>query len=222
MESEKKSRTVAIIVAHPDDETLWAGGTILSHPSWKCYVICLCRKYDEDRAPKFYKVLNVLKSDGIMGDLDDGTEQTPLDEKVVEAAIIELLPSLNFDLIITHSQNGEYTKHLRHEEISKASLTLWQNGKLKASEFWTFAYEDGNKKYYPRAIEKAPGYRVLTKEIWSKKYSIMTDIYGFTKDSWEAETVPRAESFWQFTDPLEANNWLTQYQNEKRLKPGIL
>jgi len=26
------AKTVAIIVAHPDDETLWAGGTILSHP----------------------------------------------------------------------------------------------------------------------------------------------------------------------------------------------
>jgi len=28
----KNSKTVAIIVAHPDDETLWAGGTILNHP----------------------------------------------------------------------------------------------------------------------------------------------------------------------------------------------
>ena len=23
-----------MIVAHPDDETLWAGGTILKHPEW--------------------------------------------------------------------------------------------------------------------------------------------------------------------------------------------
>jgi len=216
-ENEKGLKNVAIIVAHPDDETLWAGGTILSHPSWKCFIICLCRGNDSDRAPKFYEALNVLKSEGIMGDLDDGPEQKPLDEKDVETAIIDLLPPLNFDLIITHNPAGEYTKHLRHEETSKAVLTLWQNGKLAASELWTFAYEDGNKKYYPKAIDKAPGYRALTNRIWSRKYSIITEIYGFEKESWEAETTPRAESFWQFTDPYEAKKWLTQYKNEKQL-----
>ncbi len=25
---------VALVVAHPDDETLWAGGTLLQHPGW--------------------------------------------------------------------------------------------------------------------------------------------------------------------------------------------
>jgi len=207
-EKEKNLKSVAIIVAHPDDETLWAGGTILSHPSWRCFIISLCRGNDSDRAPKFYEALNVLKSDGIMGDLDDGPEQKPLDEKEVEFAITELLPLLHFDLIITHNPSGEYTKHLRHEEISKAVMTLWQNGKLAANELWTFAYEDGNKKYYPRAIETAPGYRELTKRIWLRKYSIITETYGFENESWEAETTPRAESFWQFTDPYDAKKWL--------------
>ena len=207
-EKEKNLKSVAIIVAHPDDETLWAGGTILSHPSWRCFIISLCRGNDSDRAPKFYEALNVLKSDGIMGDLDDGPEQKPLDEKEVEFAITELLPPLHFDLIITHNPSGEYTKHLRHEEISKAVMTLWQNGKLAANELWTFAYEDGNKKYYPRAIETAPGYRELTKRIWLRKYSIITETYGFENESWEAETTPRAESFWQFTDPYDAKKWL--------------
>jgi LmbE family N-acetylglucosaminyl deacetylase len=50
-------KTVAIIVAHPDDETLWADGTILEHPEWQCYIVSLCRKGDPDRAPKFVKTL---------------------------------------------------------------------------------------------------------------------------------------------------------------------
>ena len=70
-----RSKNSAIIVAHPDDETLWAGGTILSNPSWKCYIVCLCRESDKDRATKFYKTLQILGSEGIMGDLDDGPEQ---------------------------------------------------------------------------------------------------------------------------------------------------
>jgi LmbE family N-acetylglucosaminyl deacetylase len=31
-------KSVAVIIAHPDDETLWAGGIILSHPSWLWFI----------------------------------------------------------------------------------------------------------------------------------------------------------------------------------------
>ena len=63
------AKSVLIIVAHPDDETLWAGGTILNNPLWDCFIISLCRKNDADRAPKFYDVLKILKAKGIMGNL---------------------------------------------------------------------------------------------------------------------------------------------------------
>ena len=205
---KNKSKTITVIVAHPDDETLWAGGTILSHPSWKWFIVCLCRGSDTERAPRFYKALKVLKSEGIMGDLDDGPEQKPLDEKEVERTILDLLPSKHFDLIITHNPTGEYTKHLRHEEVSRAVITLWQNGEITASELWTFAYEDGNKEYYPRPVVNASVYRLLSKRIWLRKYKIITETYGFEKSSFEAETTPRAESFWQFTDPYDAKKWL--------------
>jgi pentatricopeptide repeat protein len=61
---EIKPKNVAVIVAHPDDETLWAGGTILSHPSWNCFIVSVCRRNDFERASKFYKALKVLKSGG--------------------------------------------------------------------------------------------------------------------------------------------------------------
>ncbi|MCK9404686.1 MAG: PIG-L family deacetylase [Chitinophagaceae bacterium] len=207
-QEHKKSKTVAVIVAHPDDETLWAGGTILSHPSWQWFIVCLCRGSDKERAPRFYKALKVLKSEGIMGDLDDGPEQKALDGKEVERAILYLLPMKHFDLIITHNPTGEYTRHIRHEEVSKAVIKLWHAGKLSANELWTFAYEDGNKEYYPRPVENASICRILTKRIWLRKYSIITETYGFEKSSFEAETAPKAEAFWQFTDPYDAKKWL--------------
>ena len=211
--SKKKSKAVAVIVAHPDDETLWAGGTILSHPSWHWFIVCLCRGSDKDRAPRFLRTMQVLGSEGIMGDLDDGPEQQPLDEIELESAILQLLPSMHFDLIISHNPDGEYTRHVRHEETGKAVIKLWHAGKISASELWTFAYEDGNKKYYPRPIENAALYRVLTKRIWLKKYSIITKTYGFEKTSFEAETTPHAESFWQFTNSYDAQKWLQQFEN---------
>jgi LmbE family N-acetylglucosaminyl deacetylase len=200
-------KTVVVIVAHPDDETLWAGGTILSHPSCHWFIVSVCRGSDTDRAPKFHKALNVFNAKGIMGDLDDEPEQKPLKPKNLEKLILSLLPIKHYDMIITHSPVGEYTRHIRHEEIGEAVLKLWNSNQIAANQFWAFAYEDGNKKYLPRPIEKAPISDVLTQQIWKKKYKIMTELYGFEKDSWEAKTTPKTEAFWQFTKPKDAVKW---------------
>ncbi len=205
---EIKPKNVLVIVAHPDDETLWAGGTILSHPSWNCFVISVCRGDDAERASKFYNALKVLKSEGNMGNLDDGPEQNPLDEEEVEQTILKLLPEKHYDLIFTHNPNGEYTRHLRHEEVSKAVINLWNTSKIPADELRTFAYEDGQKEYYPRPMENAAIYRKLTKRIWLRKYSILRETYGFEKESWEVQTTPCEEAFWQFTNPFLARKWL--------------
>jgi LmbE family N-acetylglucosaminyl deacetylase len=209
------TKTVAVIVAHPDDETLWAGGTILSHPSWQWFIVCLCRANDEDRSLRFYNTLKILKSEGIMGDLDDGPEQKPLKENEVEQAILKLLPAKHFDLIISHNPSGEYTRHRRHEEAGKAVIKLWNNGKISTTELWSFAYTDDDKKHYPMVNENADICRALTERIWLRKYRIITETYGFEKNSFEAETTPRVESFWQFTDPSVAKKWLNKLMNLK-------
>ncbi|MBN1804438.1 MAG: PIG-L family deacetylase [Sedimentisphaerales bacterium] len=185
----------AVIVAHPDDETLWAGGLMLMHPDTKWTVLTLCRKSDTDRAPKFSKALEKYKAAGFMADLDDGPEQTPLDIENVRQTIEILLPPKNYDIIITHSTSGEYTRHLRHEETAQAVMALWKAGRLTAGQLWTFAYEDGKGEYLPRAIKKADLLVDLNKKIWQKKYDIITGIYGFNKDSFEAKTTPKQEAF---------------------------
>jgi LmbE family N-acetylglucosaminyl deacetylase len=202
------SKTVAVIVAHPDDETLWAGGTILNHPSWNWSIVTLCRASDGDRAPRFHQAQQVLGATGKMGDLDDGPEQKPLDETEVQRTIQKLLPQQHFDLVISHNPTGEYTRHIRHEEIGRAVITLWVAGQLSTDELWTFAYEDGGKRYLPRPIKTAPIYSLLPEQTWQKKYGIITKTYGFGQDSFEAQTTPRSESFWQFSSSLDAQEWL--------------
>lgn len=204
----KDKKNIAVIVAHPDDETLWSGGTMLLYPNCNWFVSCLCRKNDPDRAPKFKKVLKYLNVTGIMGNLDDGPEQKPLDNETVQEAILKLLPKQNFDLIITHSPFGEYTRHLRHEEIGRATIALWNDKTIVSKELWVFAYEDGNKKYAPQAIMAANIHQTLPKNIWEEKYSIITEVYGFGKTGFEATTTPKMEAFWQFKNPLAAQKWL--------------
>lgn len=202
----KKHKTIAIIVAHPDDETLWAGGTILANPQNSWFVVCLCRASDRERSVRFHKAMNALNAQGVMGDLDDGPEQYPLDEKMLEQEILRLLPAKAYDLIITHNITGEYTKHLRHEEVNKAVLALFYDDQINSNELWTFAYEDGNKSYYPQIVQNANILKPLSKGIWQHKYNIITDIYGFDKDSWEAKTTPHTEAFWRHTKYHKSEN----------------
>ncbi|MCV9927532.1 PIG-L family deacetylase [Flavobacterium sp. LS1R49] len=208
MEMQVQKKKVAVIVAHPDDETLWAGGMLLNNPDWDCFIVTLCRKYDSDRAPKFYKALDALHSTGIMGDLDDGPDQIPLDQLEIDRLILQLLPIIDYDLILTHNPLGEYTRHLRHEEIGISVISLWYEGKISSKELMLFAYEDHNKQYHPKAITLADVQLNLPTDLWQKKYEIVTQIYGFTPDSWEAKTTPKTEAYWKFTNKKDAWKWL--------------
>jgi len=202
-------KRAVVIVAHPDDETLWAGGTILLNRKYRWTVVTLCRRSDPDRAPKFFRVLARLGAEGKMGDLDDGPAQIPLRLQEVEAAILTLLPGgRGFELLITHGPQGEYTRHRRHEEVSRAVHSLWQKGRLQADELWLFAYEDGNRKFYPKAVETAHRLIRLPQGIFRQKYRLMTELYGYSPHSFEANTTPTVEAFWCFTNPDALKLWL--------------
>ena len=171
------------------------------HPEADWKVITLCRANDPDRSPKFYKALEELGATGVMGDLDDEPQQQPQDSRHIQELITKLLPSDIFNLVITHGIRSEYTHHRRHEETGEAVMSLWLREKISAKQVWRFAYEDGNGNYLPRAVNDADLNTRLNDVIWKKKYHIITNIYGFAPDSFEARTTPRREAFWCFGKP---------------------
>ena len=119
------------MVAHPDDETLWCGGYILTHPEFSWRILTLCRATDADRAPKFRQVLQRLGAEGEMADLDDSPEQAPLPAGQVQAVTAKLLAGNSYDLILTHGPQGEYTWHRRHAECCQAVVALeFQSGRV--------------------------------------------------------------------------------------------
>ena len=205
-----------VVVAHPDDEILWAGGTILMNPRVEWRIVSLCRADDGDRAPKFHRVLDELDASGTMGNMDDSAEQQPLEpEKVISAvsAVVDL--QSHYDYVLSHSPLGEYTRHLRHEETGSAVAFLWERGELRTNNLWLFAYEDGERAYLPRAIKDAHRLSMLPQDVWESKLRIITELYGFPKSSFEAQTAPKIEGFWCFASPERLIKWRKQRSGQK-------
>ena len=158
----------------------------------------MCRGDDPERSPRFFNALKILEAEGKIGNLDDGPEQKPLSSQEIKESILSLMPRLEYDMIFTHSPEGEYTRHKRHEEIGQQVITLWNNKKIYSKQLWLFAYEDGGGAYIPRPIQSADRFIELERIIWQKKYSIITEVYNFSANSFEAKTVPLCEAFWCF------------------------
>jgi LmbE family N-acetylglucosaminyl deacetylase len=230
------ARSVAVIVAHPDDEILWAGGLMLAHPEWQWLIVTLCRASDTDRAPRFFRTIQHFHANGAMADLDDGPEQIPQDPCDVQETLLRVLqarlsaPSAqgsaplarsqfaplsssvarSFDLVLTHGPRGEYTRHRRHEETCRAVVDLWAQNKIATGALWMFAYEDGGRAYCPRAVADAHLRCKLSDDLWLQKYDLITQVYGFAPDSWEARTTPHEEAFWCFGTATAAVEWSQQ------------
>jgi hypothetical protein len=156
---------------------------ILTHHRTITGHCCRSRKNDPDRSNKFFLAMQNYGAAGAMADLDDGPEQTPLVIEDVQQSLLKLLPTLNYDLILTHTPYGEYTRHRRHEEVSHAVMALWQTGVISAQELWLFAYEDDHGRRLPQAIETAHHFEALPEKIRQEKYRLITEVYGFDPES---------------------------------------
>ncbi|HLK67083.1 MAG TPA: hypothetical protein VKU19_26800 [Bryobacteraceae bacterium] len=139
-----------------------------------------------------------------MADLDDGPDQTPLPVDLIHETTARLLAGTSYHLILTHGPKGEYTRHRRHTECCRSAVELWRSGGIATQQLWLFAYDDGDREYLPRVRDDADRWDVLDREVWLEKRKIMTELYGFGLDTWEAQTTPREEGFWCFDSPHSA------------------
>jgi LmbE family N-acetylglucosaminyl deacetylase len=167
------------IVAHPDDETIWMGGTILKNQDWNWTILSLCRKDDKDRAPKFKEVCKLYNAKPIIENLDDKTEGHVKQNHVTDK-ILSALPKKNYDYIFTHGENGEYG-HARHIDVHKTIKKLIKTKQLSCDKLFFFSIKNNNGKIsLPKTGELI---NKLSKSEFIQKRNIMKNLYGFSPNS---------------------------------------
>jgi LmbE family N-acetylglucosaminyl deacetylase len=194
-----KKNEALIIVAHPDDETIWMGGMILRNKLWKWTILSLCRASDTDRKPKFERVCKLYNATGLICDLED-EELKPIEIDNIINTIKGMLSKRNYDAVFTHGKNGEYG-HIRHMETYKAVNKMIEKKQLNASKVYFFNYEKGENLPFPnlrvpRPIKKSDRILNLNNKEIRLKRKIIKDIYGYPDEKgFELMSCNKIESF---------------------------
>lgn len=162
-----------MIVAHPDDETIFAGGMLLKENGWKVVVVTDGggdNNDSEERKQEFINVMNHLniKEYEILGFKDD-MNNVLYDENEVENKLRKIIDSKKWSKIITHNKDGEYG-HIVHKSVHNivkkivptASVFSLSNDKLDDK---TFELKINILSLYKSQNTNLPGFeRYLTNE----------------------------------------------------------
>ncbi len=192
-----KGKKALIIVAHPDDEIIWMGGTILTHPELDWTVFSLCRSTDQDREPKFRRVCARLGAKAIISDLDDNDILDLVDAtREAERLILENIKDVAIDILFTHGKNGEYG-HERHVAVHDAVNNLIKSKKLKPGAVFYFNYKKNRPKQNPLIISlKNSDIEInLAKKIFLEKKKIVAEMYGYPHDGIDVGLCTNPEAF---------------------------
>lgn len=107
-----------MIIAHPDDETLWAGDLITKK---KFLIICLTNGDNPQRKKEFEQAMQMSDNYGVMLRYPDNPNHKKSDwSKVkdqVRGDMRYLLSYKNWKSIVTHNPDGEYG-HIQHKFTS--------------------------------------------------------------------------------------------------------
>jgi glycosyltransferase involved in cell wall biosynthesis len=110
-------KTGLVIVAHPDDETLWFSGIMRLHSDIAWTIACVTYTAESPRGQDFRRVCRQIPADGILfGFLD--TPGPLVDESELEIKLVGLLQQQPWDVVLTHNLQGEYG-HVHHRQVHR-------------------------------------------------------------------------------------------------------
>ena len=114
-------KSVLVVVAHPDDESVWCAGYLAQHPGTDVFCASTPNK-DPERADHFLDACQVLKANGAICSIKSKAMNVRPAQKAAE----------HYQTIITHNHLGEYG-HPFHVKLHHAIMEL-------GKQTWCFNY----------------------------------------------------------------------------------
>lgn len=112
---------VAMVVAHPDDETLWGGGVLARYQGFDVFC-CSIPARDPERVLAFCGAMKMLGHHPfILPNFDRGPTH-PLER-------LDLLQLDRYDVVITHNEDGEYG-HAHHIQVHRHVTAIFDGHTL--------------------------------------------------------------------------------------------
>ena len=165
-----------MIVAHPDDETIWGGGHLLEGGY---FVVCITNGENEIRKEEF---LRAVKESGNIPlilsypDKEFGMRSRwwgYIDD--ITTDIKTILSFKKWDIVVTHNLEGEYG-HIHHKMVS--ALVTGQRNCAQEAELYYFG------KYYKKGTVSSIRMKELEESILEKKEEILK-LYLSQKSIWK-------------------------------------
>lgn len=173
--SEIKNKKILLIVAHPDDETLWFFQSMQQlKTNNEITVFCLTHAAVSKRGKELTKVIDQLGLKVVFGHCEDTGIDHLLKKSELRQAFIKVFSKYKADLAITHPPHGGEKPHPHHIQLYKMSkefcrfysvqFGFFSEQKLLAesntSQEYFFSFK--KKKYvFYRLLQ---GYRLLNEE----------------------------------------------------------
>lgn len=157
-----------VIVAHPDDETIWAGAHMAEDGY---FVVCVTNGNNETRSKEFKSILKAFDNKGIILNFPDKTFGKRDDWSKVKDKIIHDLTAIiehnDWEIIATHNPDGEYG-HQHHIMINNIVTDIYDELDKKGDLYYFGKY------YKASDVEEAmEGIEGVSKESLEKKEEVL-------------------------------------------------
>lgn len=198
-----------LVVAHPDDETIFAGGLILCSRETRWTVVCCINEGDQTRQDEFLCACEFLAQKA-------GNPIEPIllglvpkhDGHIEHFALAKALKpyATGYDIVLTHNSQGEYG-HEHHKLVHRCVIESINNPNT-----WVFISPGSknvnqeelrsNKPGGNFALDLSPEIRRLKIRAFQECHASQAKRYGYDPVSGELRNTDLREIlFWYFEDP---------------------